>query len=310
MLVHLRGRVVREAKSRLAPGAAGDGRASAACSAPAARYERAQRLARGGPRAAAALRGLPRLDARCASCPTVPEQLVPRVVGASASGGRGRGTDRSHDGRRTTHERARGRPRAASATALGAGAAVPDVPRGYHGPGAGAPAGDPAVVARFCERAAEYRATVRRVAAAELDGGGRGRARRARRAARRGRAGRAARSRRRRWSAWPTTRRSRRATSTRSTASLTGCAAAIAETGTVVLDGGAAQRPAAAHARARPARLRRRGRDVARRRPGRDRRAGRRRRARAGRSRSSPARARRPTSSSSGWRASTGRARS
>jgi len=46
----------------------------------------------------------------------------------------------------------------------GAGAgAVPDVPRRYRAAGAGPPAGDEAVVARFCERAAEYRATVRRV---------------------------------------------------------------------------------------------------------------------------------------------------
>jgi L-lactate dehydrogenase complex protein LldG len=49
--------------------------------------------------------------------------------------------------------------------ALGAGVAVPDVPRAYHGAGSGLPAGDPEVVARFCERAAEYRATVRRVGA-------------------------------------------------------------------------------------------------------------------------------------------------
>jgi L-lactate dehydrogenase complex protein LldG len=48
-------------------------------------------------------------------------------------------------------------------SALGAGAAVPDVPRDYRGPGAVAPAGDPEVVERFCERAAEYRASVRRV---------------------------------------------------------------------------------------------------------------------------------------------------
>jgi L-lactate dehydrogenase complex protein LldG len=53
-------------------------------------------------------------------------------------------------------------------TALGAGTAVPDVRRDYHGAGAGAAAGDRAVVARFCERAAEYRATVRRVGAANV----------------------------------------------------------------------------------------------------------------------------------------------
>jgi L-lactate dehydrogenase complex protein LldG len=50
-------------------------------------------------------------------------------------------------------------------SALGSGAAVPDVPRGYRG--AGAPAeGD--LVALFCERVADYKATVRRVAVADL----------------------------------------------------------------------------------------------------------------------------------------------
>jgi hypothetical protein len=39
------------------------------------------------------------------------------------------------------------------------------VPRDYDVAGSGAAAGDEAVVARFCERAAEYRATVRRVGA-------------------------------------------------------------------------------------------------------------------------------------------------
>jgi L-lactate dehydrogenase complex protein LldG len=48
--------------------------------------------------------------------------------------------------------------------ALGPGVAVPEVPRAYRG--AGATGGD--VVARFCERASEYQATVTRVAAAEL----------------------------------------------------------------------------------------------------------------------------------------------
>ena len=50
-------------------------------------------------------------------------------------------------------------------SALGPGVVVPDVPREYRG--AGAPAeGD--VVGLFCERVADYKATVRRVAAAEL----------------------------------------------------------------------------------------------------------------------------------------------
>jgi L-lactate dehydrogenase complex protein LldG len=55
------------------------------------------------------------------------------------------------------------------ATALGPGAAAPEVPRGYRLAGSGPAAGEEAVVARFCERAAEYRATVRRVAAGELE---------------------------------------------------------------------------------------------------------------------------------------------
>jgi L-lactate dehydrogenase complex protein LldG len=53
--------------------------------------------------------------------------------------------------------------------ALGPGVGVPDVPRGYHVAGSGPAAGDEAVVARFCERAAEYRATVRRVTPGGLD---------------------------------------------------------------------------------------------------------------------------------------------
>jgi L-lactate dehydrogenase complex protein LldG len=53
--------------------------------------------------------------------------------------------------------------------ALGGGAAVPEIPRGYLGAGQGAPSGDD-VVALFCERCADYQATVRRVGAGELEG--------------------------------------------------------------------------------------------------------------------------------------------
>lgn len=49
--------------------------------------------------------------------------------------------------------------------ALGPGVAVPDVPRAYRGPGEAAPED---VVALFCERVAEYQATVTRVARADL----------------------------------------------------------------------------------------------------------------------------------------------
>lgn len=48
-------------------------------------------------------------------------------------------------------------------SALGPGVAVPDVPRGYRGPRI-----DDSSLDRFCERVAEYRATVTRVAAADL----------------------------------------------------------------------------------------------------------------------------------------------
>ena len=47
--------------------------------------------------------------------------------------------------------------------ALGPGVAVPEIPRGYRGPRV-----DDGSVDRFCERVAEYRATVTRVAAADL----------------------------------------------------------------------------------------------------------------------------------------------
>jgi L-lactate dehydrogenase complex protein LldG len=47
--------------------------------------------------------------------------------------------------------------------ALGSGVAVPDVPRGYRGPRV-----EDGVVDRFCERVAEYRATVTRIAPADL----------------------------------------------------------------------------------------------------------------------------------------------
>jgi L-lactate dehydrogenase complex protein LldG len=52
--------------------------------------------------------------------------------------------------------------------ALGAGAALAEVPRDYRGAGRIGPAGAPDVVDRFCARAAEYRATVRRVRADAL----------------------------------------------------------------------------------------------------------------------------------------------
>jgi L-lactate dehydrogenase complex protein LldG len=52
--------------------------------------------------------------------------------------------------------------------ALGAGVAAPEVPRAYRGAGTTGEPGSPEIVDRFCERVAEYRATVTRVAAADL----------------------------------------------------------------------------------------------------------------------------------------------
>jgi L-lactate dehydrogenase complex protein LldG len=52
--------------------------------------------------------------------------------------------------------------------ALGDGGTVDAVPREYRGPGRFGPAGAPDVVDRFCVRVAEYRATVRRVAVDDL----------------------------------------------------------------------------------------------------------------------------------------------
>jgi L-lactate dehydrogenase complex protein LldG len=53
--------------------------------------------------------------------------------------------------------------------ALGTGAGVPEVPRAYRGPGRAGPAGAPDVVDRFCARVEQYQATVRRVEAARLE---------------------------------------------------------------------------------------------------------------------------------------------
>ena len=59
----------------------------------------------------------------------------------------------------TARDEVLGRVRAA----LGPGVAVPEVPRGYRGPRI-----DDSSVDRFCERVAEYKATVTRIAAADL----------------------------------------------------------------------------------------------------------------------------------------------
>jgi L-lactate dehydrogenase complex protein LldG len=52
--------------------------------------------------------------------------------------------------------------------ALGPGVVAPEVPREYRGAGATGETGSTEVVDRFCERVAEYRATVTRLASADL----------------------------------------------------------------------------------------------------------------------------------------------
>jgi L-lactate dehydrogenase complex protein LldG len=124
--------------------------------------------------------------------------------------------------------------------ALGPSPVVPEVPRDYRPAGSPAPSGGD-VVALFCERAADYRATVRRVSAAELPGAVAAAC--AERGARR--------------LVTPVTMSPPTPTAIegielvaddpplsaqeldRLDGVLTGCALAIAETGTIVLDGGA-----------------------------------------------------------------------
>ena len=128
--------------------------------------------------------------------------------------------------------------------ALGGAPAVPEVPRGYRGAGEPAPSGGD-IVELFCERCADYRATVRRVSAAELP------AAVAAACAERGASrlvtppG---------FAPWANTREGTRPSGPAFTADdpplgpreldgfdgvLTGCALAVAETGTIVLDAGA-----------------------------------------------------------------------
>jgi L-lactate dehydrogenase complex protein LldG len=52
--------------------------------------------------------------------------------------------------------------------ALGSGAQAPEIPRAYRGVGRAGPPGAPEVVDRFCARVAEYQATVVRVEAKDL----------------------------------------------------------------------------------------------------------------------------------------------
>jgi L-lactate dehydrogenase complex protein LldG len=120
--------------------------------------------------------------------------------------------------------------------ALGAAPDVPEIPRAYHRAGSGGAAGDPAVVARFCARAAEYRATVRRLSADVLEAAviDACAARGARRLAVAAGAPRRLRGLELIIDEPPLTAHAL----DRVDGVLTGCALAIADTGTVVLDGG------------------------------------------------------------------------
>jgi len=120
--------------------------------------------------------------------------------------------------------------------ALGPGVVVPEVPRDYRGAGEPAPSGGD-VVELFCERCADYQATVRRVSAAELPAAIEAACEQ--RGARRvvkppGFAP---------WAPWahPDDGAGTRppGPAFNFDGVLTGCALAIAETGTIVLDGGA-----------------------------------------------------------------------
>ncbi len=157
----------------LEPGAPCDGRARARV-----RAHAGTTSARSGWRGSATARSrgcLARWAAgpRCATSPTCPGRRS-ATGGRNAIPARPRRPARPATGAapRPARPRERRGPMTARAeilarigAALGAGVAVPEVPRDYNRAGAGAPAGDEAVVARFCERAAEYRATVRRVGA-------------------------------------------------------------------------------------------------------------------------------------------------
>ena len=141
VLVHLRGRVVREAKSRLGARAARRWTRSRACSA-----RGAATSARSGWRGSAtgrwpACRARCPAGPRCASCPAPSE--LPRVVGRARRRRRGRHRPRGHHRRVAREPRRRDEILGRIRSALGAGAAVPDVPRDYRRPGSGPPAGRP-----------------------------------------------------------------------------------------------------------------------------------------------------------------------
>ena len=110
-------------------------------------------------------------------------------------------------------------------SALGDAPAVPEVPRDYHGPGAAA-----ADVDLFCERVADYKATVHRVAAGDVD------ARSWRRSCAAHGAERVVGTLERRSIADDPPLGPRELDALDGV--VTGCALGIAETGTIVLDGG------------------------------------------------------------------------
>ena len=172
VLVHLRGRVVREVKGRWSP-------ERLAMGAVAKVFAHARRATSGRSGSPASGRGP--LEAPVGplagwtamrDLPDVPKESFREwwaTRGEDGDGGPAAGSPGGDGGRRPAR-RAGGRMSARDdvlarvRAALGPGMAVPEIPRGYRQAGGR----DGEAVARFCERAAEYRATVRRVGEAEL----------------------------------------------------------------------------------------------------------------------------------------------
>ena len=164
VLVHLRGRVVREVKGRWSPERLAMDAVARVFGAAAARYERAQRLARmrRGPLAAPA--GPLGAWTAMRDLPDVPQETFREWWATrDETGERGLPDGPDADARRAARARSGGAARATRcsggcARRSARGGVVPEVPRAYRQ--AGERAGDPGR-ARFCERAADYRATVR-----------------------------------------------------------------------------------------------------------------------------------------------------
>ena len=159
VLLHLRARVVREYKSRRSPEALGMEAVGRVFGSQRA-YERAQKLARlgRGPIVTAALPGWSAMR----GLPEVPEQTFREWWRARRPGPRRRRASAVSGGREAVLARVR--------AALGPAVEIPEVPRAYRQAGALGAGGDGVTVDLFCARVADYRATVRRVRGDELPG--------------------------------------------------------------------------------------------------------------------------------------------